>query len=297
MFLPPDRIARLGTAFVAFAAVCWGFAGGIGGVLVDRDWNPVVVALSRGMIGLLFVLAWLAVRPQNNGLRNGRLWFWSVIAGVGIAGNFAFYFKSIVAGGVSIAATLMYCAPVFVYLISFMLRLERPTPFKWAAIGMVLLGIILLTGAYKIDASDVTLVTVVFGLLSGLSYAVFIFGFRYATPRGSPQAILMIAFTVLVVLLGWQGGSEQIKEIPVSPSWPLFVVLGVFGAGLSFIAYIVGIKHTVPTVAAIVAMVEPVTASLFGVIILNESLAAMQILGMGLILYSVSLLARRSPDY
>ena len=223
------------------------------------------------MIGLLFVLAWLAVRPQNNGLRDGRLWFWSVIAGVGIAGNFAFYFKSIAAGGVSIAATLMYCAPVFVYLISFMLRLERPTPFKWAAIGMVLLGIILLTGAYKIDASDVTLVTVVFGLLSGLSYAVFIFGFRYATPRGSPQSILSIAFAVLIVLLGWQGGSEQIKEVPFSSSWPLFATLGVFGAGLSFIAYIVGIKHTVPTVAAIVAMVEPVTASLFGVIILNES--------------------------
>ena len=31
----------------------------------------------------------------------------------------------------------MYCAPVFVYLVWFALKLERPTPFKWAAIAVV----------------------------------------------------------------------------------------------------------------------------------------------------------------
>jgi drug/metabolite transporter, DME family len=83
-------------------------------------------------------------------------------------------------------------------------------------------------------------------------------------------------------------------------SWPLFVVLGVLGAGLSFILYIVGLKHTAPAVASIVAMVEPVTASLFGVVFLNESLAALQVLGMGLILVTVTGLsvyarARKGP--
>jgi threonine/homoserine efflux transporter RhtA len=41
-------------------------------------------------------------------------------------------------------------------------------------------------------------------------------------------------------------------------------------------------------VASIVAMLEPVTASLFGVVVLKESLAGLQIFGMGLILVTVT---------
>ncbi len=185
----------------------------------------------------------------------------------------------------------MYCAPVFVYLVSFTLRLERPSLFKWAAIAMVMLGVVLLTGIYEIGAGEVTLIAAGAGLLSGLSYAIFIFGFKYAAPHGSPQAILVIAFAVLATILIWQGDADQTVAVLKTASWPLFVVLGVLGAGLSFIFYIIGLNHTAPAVASIVAMVEPVTASLFGVVILNESLAALQIVGMGLILVTVTSLS------
>jgi len=65
----------------------------------------------------------------------------------------------------------------------------------------------------------------------------------------------------------------------------------VLGAGLSFVLYIVGLNHTAPAVASIVAMVEPVTASLFGVVVLGEGLAGPQILGMGVILVTVTALS------
>lgn len=93
-------------------------------------WDPFVVSFYRGAIGLLFVLIWLSLRPRRSGLANRRLWFWSVIAGIGVAGNFSCYFVSIAQGSVAVAATLMYCAPVFVYLVSFALKLERPTAQK-----------------------------------------------------------------------------------------------------------------------------------------------------------------------
>jgi drug/metabolite transporter (DMT)-like permease len=144
----------------------------------------------------------------------------------------------------------------------------------------------------------VTPVGVAAGLLSGLSYAVFIFGFKYAAPHGTPQAILVIAFAVLAAVLVWPGDTEQTLAVLSTPSWPLFAVLGVLGAGLSFILYIVGLNHTAPAVASIVAMVEPVTASLFGVVVLSESLAALQILGMALILLTVTALSvSSSPKY
>jgi drug/metabolite transporter, DME family len=284
-------MASVSTAFVVLAALCWGLSGGIGGILMADGWDAFVVSFYRGAIGLLFVLVWLALRPHGSGLASRRLWFWSAIAGLGVAGNFAFYFVSIAEGSIAVAATLMYCAPVFVYLVSFALRLERPTPLKWAAIAMVMLGVVLLTGIYEIGAGDVTLIAAGAGLLAGLSYAVFIFGFKYAAPHGSPQAILAIAFAVLVAILIWPGDADQTVVVLSTPSWPLFAILGVLGAGLSFVFYIVGLNHTTPAVASIVAMVEPVTASLFGVVVLDERLAGPQIFGMGLILVTVTALS------
>ncbi|SMP39561.1 Threonine/homoserine efflux transporter RhtA [Desulfonatronum zhilinae] len=284
-------MAGASTVFVALAALFWGLSGGIGGILMADGWDAFVVSFYRGLIGLLCVLVWLMLRPQGSGLTDRRLWFWSVIAGLGVAGNFSFYFVSIGQGSVAVAATLMYCAPVFVYLVSFALKLEKPTPLKWAAIAMVMLGIVLLTGIYDIGASGVTAIGVGAGLLSGLSYAIFIFGFKYAAPHGSPQAILSIAFAVLAVILIRPGDADQTVAVLSTPDWPLFVGLGVLGAGLSFVLYIIGLRHTAPAVASIVATVEPVTASLFGVLILNQTLAGPQILGMGLILATVTALS------
>jgi drug/metabolite transporter, DME family len=287
-------MARVSTALVALAALFWGLSGGIGGILMADGWDAFVVSFYRGAIGLLFILVWLALRPRHSGLSNPRLWFWSAIAGLGVAGNFAFYFVSIAQGSIAVAVTLMYCAPVFVYLVSFVLKLERPSPLKWAAIFLVMLGVVLLTRIYDIGASSVTPIGAGAGLLSGLSYAVFIFGFKYAAAYGSPQAILAIAFSTLVTILIWPSDTDQTVAVLSTPSWPLFAVLGVLGAGLSFILYIVGLKNTAPAVASIVAMVEPVTASLFGVVVLNESLAGLQIFGIGLILVTVTALSLNS---
>lgn len=281
----------LSTAFVALAAICWGVSAGIAAILMGEGWSPFVVSLYRGAVGLACVLLWLAIRPHNSGLGNRQLWFWSAVAGMGVAGNFAFYFYSISQGSVAVAATLMYCAPVFVYLVSFTLKLERPTPLKWAAIALVMFGILLLTQVYNVDADGITLMGVVTGLLAGLFYAIYIFGFKYAAPHGSPQAILVIAFSVFVGILILPSEISQITAVPATQDWPLFLTLGLLGSGLSFVIYIYGLKYTAPAVASIVAMVEPVTASLFGVAILDESLMATQIIGMGLILVTVTALS------
>ncbi len=275
-------------AFVVLAALFWGLSGGIGGLLMAGGWNAFVVSFYRCAIGLVFVLVWLALRPARSGLANRRLWLWSAIAGAGVAGNFAFYFVSIAQGSVAVAVTLMYCAPVFVYLVSFALRLERPTALKLVAIPLVLLGVLLLTRIYDIGASGVTAVGVGAGLLAGLSYAVFIFGFKYAASHGSPQAILSIAFAVSAAVLILPGDVGQTVAVLRTPDWPLFAGLGVFGAGLSFVFYVIGLKHTAPAVASIVAMVEPVTASLFGVAVLQELLTGSQVLGMAVILITVT---------
>jgi len=280
--------------YVVLAALFWGISGGIGGILMGKGWDPFVVSLYRGAIGLACVLVWLALRPGESGLGSRRLWLWSVVAGLGVAGNFSFYFVSIAEGSVAIAATLMYSAPVFVYLLSFLFGLEEPTLRKALAIAVVMAGIVLLTQIYDIGAGGLTLLGVGAGLLAGLSYTVFIFGFKYAAPHGSPQAILTIAFAVLVIALMGPSDTGQVVGVLSTPDRPLFIVLGVLGAGLSFLLYIVGLRDTEPAVASIVAMIEPVTAALFGVLILSEALNGLQVIGMGLILVTVTALSVQS---
>lgn len=170
-----------GTVLVMLAAVCWGLSGAIAGALMADGWSPYVLAFYRGAIGLGIVLVWLAIRPKHSGLASAGLWFWSAIAGLGIAGNFAFYFLSIETGNVAVAATLMYCAPVFVYLAAFTLKMERPTPLKCGAIVLVMLGVVLLTRIHDVGTNDISPLSIGAGLLAGLSYTVFIFGFKNAS--------------------------------------------------------------------------------------------------------------------
>lgn len=283
-------MASSGIILVASAALFWGLSGGIAGILLNHGWNPILVSFSRGAIGLIFVLLWLAGQPRDSGLANVKLWLWSIIAGLGVSGNFAFYFFSIAESSVAVAATLMYCAPVFVYLISFALKIESPTLTKFSAILLVMVGVVLLTQVYQIGTGDITPPGVIAGLSSGLSLAIFIFGFKYAAKLGSPQSVLTIAFSTLVLVLGALVNIQEARKALDSADWWLFAILGVFGGGVSFILYIIGLRRTRPAPASIVATIEPVTAALFGVIILGEVLAYSQILGMVLILVTVTAL-------
>lgn len=279
-----------GIILVASAALFWGLSGGIAGILIDDGWNAGLVSFCRGAVGLIFVLMWLVLRPRNSGLTNSKLWFWSIIAGLGVSGNFAFYFFSISESSVAVAATLMYCAPIFVYLISFAIKIERPTLTKCAAILLVMAGVVLLTRVYQVDSGGITPIGVIAGLLSGMSLALFIFGFKYAARQGSPQAVLAIAFSTLTLILGTLIDIEEAGRVVNSVDWPLFAILGVLGGGASFILYIIGLRKTLPALASIVATIEPVTAALFGVIILGEVLAYTQVLGMLIILATVTAL-------
>jgi len=291
---PGNRSPRTAAALVALAAFCWGLSGGIGGLLLAKGWNPFFLALCRGGFGLIVALLWLGLRREASGLGSARLWLWSLVAGLGVAGNFTFYFMAIAEGSVAVAATLMYCAPVYVFLVSFALGVEPATPLKWSALILASVGVVLLTGLHDLAAEKFTLAGVLAGLMSGLCYAGFIFAFRFASPHGSPQAILLVAFALLVALLYWPADGGQAIAALTTPDWPLLVTLGVLGAGLSFFLFVVGLRNARPTVASVVALVEPVTASLFGVAILNERLDGLQVIGMALILATATVLSVQS---
>lgn len=285
-----------GVVLIIFAAICWGISGVIADTLMSKGWSPIVISFYRGAVGLLFFSLWLLFRLKKNWVSSTRLFVWSAIAGIGVAGNFTFYFLSIQASSVAVAVTLVYTAPVFVFIISFLLRLERSTWFKWACIASVLLGIILLTGAYDTDSLSVSFLGAAAGLASALSYAMFIFGFKKASAIGKPQIILTIAFFSFCLILLLFSDRKETAAVLVSPDIGWFLLLGILGAGISFMLYVIGIRLTTAATASMVAMIEPVTASLLGVLLLEDNLTVIQLLGMVIILFTITLLSiKQSP--
>ena len=285
-----------GVGLVMLAAICWGISGGIADILMDKGWDPIVISFYRGAVGFICFFAWFLIRFKQNWSTSGRLYIWSLLAGIGVAGNFTFYFLSIEAASVPVAATLMYTAPIFVLLTSFLFGFERSNWFKWGCIAGVLVGIILLTGAYNIETLSASFLGTAAGLGAGLSYAVFIFGFKNASLNGRPQATLTIAFFsfCLILFLFMDRGAAADALTSSDIGW--FVLLGLVGAGVSFILYVIGIQRTAASTASMVAMVEPVTASLFGVLILGDRLNFIQLLGMVLILVTITVLSVKQSD-
>jgi drug/metabolite transporter, DME family len=285
-----------GISLVMLAAICWGTSGGIADILMTKGWDPIVISLYRGAVGFLCFFAWFLFRYRQNPASSTRLYIWSLMAGVGVAGNFTFYFLSIQASGIAVAATLMYTAPVFVLLLSFLFRIERSTWFKWGCIAGVLIGITLLTGAYNTNSISVSFLGAATGLAAGLSYALFIFGFKNASSIGKPQTILTIAFLSLCLILFLFADKDEAVAVLTSNDIGWFLLLGIVGAGVSFIFYLIGVRRTAPTTASMVAMIEPVTASLFGVLIIGDHLTIIQLLGMIVILVTITLLSVRQSE-
>jgi len=278
-----------GVGLIMLAALCWGISGGIANILIDKGWDPLVISFYRGAIALVCFIFWFLLRPRLNWITSIRFHIWSLLAGIGVAGNFTFYFLSIEAASVAVAVTLMYTAPVFVLLLSFLLGKERSTWFKWGCILVVIIGIILLTGAYNMDSISASFLGTAAGIGAGLSYVLFIFGFKNAALIGKTQTALAGAFLSFSFILFILMDKGEAMDVLTSEDIPWFILLGILGAGISFILYFNGIRRTAPTTASMVAMIEPVTASLFGVLIIGNYLTLIQLSGMVLILATITL--------
>ncbi len=280
-------------AMVILAAWLWGISGAIGNILMDRGWDPFVISFYRGFIGFMVFFVWTFVNVKKSYKPSLRFSAWAMLAGLGVVGNFTFYLLSMQASSISIAVTLMYTAPVFVILTALIFKVEKATWFKWISVVLVFAGIVLLTESYDFDILTASIYATVLGLASGLSYTVFIFGFKNAAALGNAKTTLMFAFFVFSIILYFVMDPYEAFNAITSQDMGWFLLLGLLGAGVSFFIYVIGLRHTPPTTASVVAMVEPVTASLLGIMFLDNELSALQVLGMGIIIVTIPLLSRK----
>ena len=189
----------------------------------------------------------------------------------------------------------MYTAPVFVTAFSVIFLGEKLTYFKVISIFCMLLGCAFITGIF----SGVKFNTwgFVAGLLSGLSYSTYnIIAKIQMNKQSNPvsASVYCYLFMAIVAILTF-----DVKDIfviannnPVS-AYPLMIGIGIFTVTLPYFLYTLGLKHVPVGTAASLGIIEPLMATIFGVMIGSDHLCFSSYCGIILILFSVILLSKK----
>ena len=283
---------KLAPFLVILAGCLWGTMGIFVRHLNAIGLEAMEIVEARAVLTAVSMFAALVVFRRDLLRVNIRdLW---VFAGGGIVSVILFnfcYFQTIQRASLSTAAILLYTSPVFVLLLSVPLFGEKLTKKKILCLMLAITGCALSSGlAGGMALSPMTLL---FGLGSGFGYGLYSIFSRFALQKGYHP----ITITAYIFLFGALGG------LPLTDFGQLVRVAGADGSNLAYlgaytlvttivpyISYTTGLQQVENGVAAVLACIEPVMATAFGIFFFSEMPALSGWLGILLVLIALTAL-------
>lgn len=218
-----------------------------------------------------------------------------VLAGLIFSSSSLLLFLSYNYMDAGIASTILFVYPVLVALIMMICFHERISPIVWGGILLALCGISFLSKGT--DGAPLSLVGLVFVLLSSLSYAVYIVGVNQSILKNI--SIMRLTFYALVfgVLIYVVRLDFCMNLVPVRSvgGWCNVLALASLPTVVSLMCTITAIHHIGSTPTAILGALEPVTALFFGVTLFHEQLTPKIMLGILMVLTAVTLIVVEKP--
>ena len=219
---------------------------------------------------------------------------WYYFFGTGVCSLLFFnwcYFNAITRSSMSVAAVLLYTAPVFVTLMSALFFRERITPVKVTALAVTFAGCVLVTGLFPLGEQAVSAPVVLFGLGAGFGYALYSIFSKFALRKYSSQTITF--YTILfcaIFSLPLSGLHNNLSALGDARAWAGALGVGVLCCALPYHLYTTGLRDAEPGRAAILATLEPFVAAGLGIVLFREEVTPFKLLGMAAILGAVLLL-------
>jgi DME family drug/metabolite transporter len=295
--LNPGKDRLLGALAVAAAASIWGTLGLFAKILYAQGVSFEALVAVRASVGWLAVLLFLLATQGAWSLRVARrdLALLLPLGLVGVGLFYLLYFYTVRESTVGTAAILLYSAPAFVVVLARLFLKEPLNATKVCAVLLTVGGIFLVAGAYDPAYLEVSPTVLLTGLLSGLTYGLYAVLGRPVAGHLSPAVILSyaLAFGSALLILAALPTLDTLAGLSAS-SYALLLMLAVVHTALGFALYTFGIRHLGAGRAAIVATIEPVVAGVLGVMLLNEDLTALKVLGALLVLAGAALAQVRS---
>ena len=284
----PGAVAVAGALTIAFSAILVKLA----------DVEPATAAIFRCAYALpvLGVLAWYEDRRHGpRPLRERRL---AIPAGIFFAADLIFWHHAIADVGAGLATVLGNTQVVVVPFVAWLLLNERVEARLLAALPLVCSGVVLISGVLETGAyGDHPVRGVVYGLLTGLSYAGFILVLRQAgSDLRRPAGPLFDATAVGAVAALIAG--VAIGEADLAPSWPAhgwLIVLALTSQVIGWLLISVSLPRLPAALTSVLLLIQPVGAVLLAVVILGEAPSALQLSGVAVVLAGVCLATLKLP--
>ena len=288
----------------AFSAVLlWSFSGILISYL-SRDYAvpPFVIAFWS----VLFVALGMFV---GLGILNRKLFTLSrsdlkfmILYGLTFAVFHSTWTLSVQHNGAAVATFMVYSSPAMTAILSRLIFRENFNSLKILSIVLSLVGTVLISGAYDLSAWNLNSLGIFFGLLSGPFFAFYNLEGKYSSERSiDPWTATLYCFTFAsIFLVFFNLCIDALSNKPLLSEmlwvgdsflgWGAMFLLGIGPTLGGFGLYTLSLRHLTPTVANLIATLEPAFTAIWAYILLHERFDAIQWAGSVLILTGVILL-------
>ena len=253
-------------------------------------WIPMpssVIALARGLIGTIFLLAVIAMKKEPLSRTSIQKNFrWLLISGILLGFNWILLFESYNYTSVAVSTLCYYMAPILIILISPLALQERLTMRKLLCVLASLGGMVCISGILSEGIPSAgELKGILLGLAAAVLYAAIVLCNKHIHEISAYEKTVfqlgVSALTMLPYCLFTVAPEELTFE--VGPLMMLLLV-GVVHTGITYYLYFGSMEFIAAQSVAVISYVDPVVAVLASVLILCEPMYLTEAVGAVLIL-------------
>lgn len=267
----------LGSGLVILSAACFGimpllalsaYAGGV---------SVSTLLFWRFVLATLVFFGYLLIIRKQISLTRGNVFSLFLLGGVLYTLQSSTYFTSVKFIQPSLAVLIFYTYPIMVMVLSVFIEKEKLTKQILAAIGLCILGLILVLGN---SLGEVRWPGVLLSFAAALVYSLYnVLGNRVVkqlSPVVTTAFVCLFAsFSFLVIGLS-QGGIAFHFSLPV---WGAVLGIAFFSTVVALLTYFCGMELIGASKASILSTMEPVVTILCSLILLHERLNLIQGIG------------------
>jgi len=289
------RRMRVGIAYVVLSAVAFGAMAILARFAFASGVDTATLLALRFAIAAVVMAALLRARglPVPRGSTLGVL---IALGAVGYGGQAICYFTALRLAPAGLAALLLYLHPALVAVLAAVFLHERLTGTKLVALAVALAGTMLTVvpaiGGDQITGNSQVMTGLAFAIASAAFYAAYIVVAAATGGRAKafPMSTIVITSAAVVFV-----AAASIR----GPQWPQTGIGWLSVAGIALLStviaitlYFAGLERIGPVRASTLSTVEPLCAVVLAAVLLDESIAPVQLAGGALILAAAVLIAR-----
>jgi drug/metabolite transporter (DMT)-like permease len=272
------KVEILGNLSVVGGAILMGT---VGVFIRNIHLAPLHLAFFRFLFGFIFLSIIFITGRRKLRFDNLKLLFLIAVINVVVI---TAYITSVQLIPLGMAALLLYLAPVYVIAIAYLMG-EKIGSRVLISIPISISGLFLM-----LMPSGGMNEGIFFGLISGLFYAFYFFAIKRVRKTMESLEITLGYLAISSLILS----PSLVIPFTISPSDILWIVgIGLIPTAVAFTLFNYGLKYCKITEGPVVALVEPVSAGVFGFLFFGEVFSQMQILGMILVLAGIGIAIKK----